>query len=433
MPDARIRAVITAEDRASAVVSGFGASFGKMTSAVAAGMVVFEGIKRVIGGVIDIFTDSIRAFIQAENAQMRLRGAIKNVTSATDKNVDALLDQAEALQQVTRFSDDQIVSAQGVLATFQLNQSAIEKLTPRLIDLSEGLARADGVMPDLEGNAILVAKALGGEDITGLSGALRRVGVIMTSYQEQVLKTGTMQERLAIITKVLDQNVGGLGTVMGETASAKFIQLQNAVNDLQEQLGAALFTAIRPFIADITNWAKSDRAREVMKQLADRIVEFGQKAYTFIKENWEPTIKPALQSFAAISWSIVQAIGAISNAITKIPKPPAWLLKINELNPLNPLTQLKALGGKIPGFAGGVSNFSGGMAVVGERGPELVNLPRGSSVTPNDQLGSTINLNVNIGMFAGTAMERRKIAQTLLDDMKDIASSKGMTLDRLVA
>lgn len=42
---------------------------------------------------------------------------------------------------------------------------------------------------------------------------------------------------------------------------------------------------------------------------------------------------------------------------------------------------------KTPGFADGVTNFSGGFAIVGERGPELVNLPRGSDVIPNHMLG----------------------------------------------
>lgn len=37
----------------------------------------------------------------------------------------------------------------------------------------------------------------------------------------------------------------------------------------------------------------------------------------------------------------------------------------------------------IPGFAGGVTNFKGGLAVVGEQGPELVRLPPGSDVIPN--------------------------------------------------
>jgi TP901 family phage tail tape measure protein len=37
----------------------------------------------------------------------------------------------------------------------------------------------------------------------------------------------------------------------------------------------------------------------------------------------------------------------------------------------------------IPGFAGGVDNFAGGMALVGENGPELVRLPGGSDVIPH--------------------------------------------------
>lgn len=42
-----------------------------------------------------------------------------------------------------------------------------------------------------------------------------------------------------------------------------------------------------------------------------------------------------------------------------------------------------ALTSGIPGFASGVTNFGGGWAMVGERGPELLNLPRGSSVYPS--------------------------------------------------
>lgn len=41
----------------------------------------------------------------------------------------------------------------------------------------------------------------------------------------------------------------------------------------------------------------------------------------------------------------------------------------------------------VPGFAGGTSFAPGGLALVGERGAELVNLPRGSQVVPNHELG----------------------------------------------
>lgn len=45
----------------------------------------------------------------------------------------------------------------------------------------------------------------------------------------------------------------------------------------------------------------------------------------------------------------------------------------------------KAIG--IPGFARGTNYAPGGLALVGENGPELVNLPRGSKVTPNGGFG----------------------------------------------
>jgi len=69
---------------------------------------------------------------------------------------------------------------------------------------------------------------------------------------------------------------------------------------------------------------------------------------------------------------------------------------------------IKGLASKIeiPGFADGVTNFRGGLAMVGERGPELVRLPKGSDVVPNHSLGNigggmSMNLSGNFRV-AGT-------------------------------
>lgn len=48
-----------------------------------------------------------------------------------------------------------------------------------------------------------------------------------------------------------------------------------------------------------------------------------------------------------------------------------------------------------PMFANGTNYATGGLALVGERGPELVNLPRGSSVTPNHDLASAMGGSVS--------------------------------------
>jgi hypothetical protein len=47
-----------------------------------------------------------------------------------------------------------------------------------------------------------------------------------------------------------------------------------------------------------------------------------------------------------------------------------------------------AIQNSLPKFADGVTNFGGGVALVGERGPELVRLPSGSDVIPNYRLNS---------------------------------------------
>lgn len=61
-----------------------------------------------------------------------------------------------------------------------------------------------------------------------------------------------------------------------------------------------------------------------------------------------------------------------------------------------------------PGFANGVQNFSGGAAIVGEKGRELVTLPRGSNVIPNKQTESILGQTINYeGMFNGAMFNVR--------------------------
>jgi tape measure domain-containing protein len=46
---------------------------------------------------------------------------------------------------------------------------------------------------------------------------------------------------------------------------------------------------------------------------------------------------------------------------------------------------------KVPGFARGTQYAPGGMALVGEQGPELINLPRGSTVTSNNRTNQLLD------------------------------------------
>lgn len=65
----------------------------------------------------------------------------------------------------------------------------------------------------------------------------------------------------------------------------------------------------------------------------------------------------------------------------------------------------------IPGFAGGTDYAPGGPAWVGERGPELVNLPRGSQVIPNAiarRMGGSAGVTVNLVEDSSRAGQTQK-------------------------
>lgn len=110
-------------------------------------------------------------------------------------------------------------------------------------------------------------------------------------------------------------------------------------------------------------------------------------------------VKAAEALLAGIG-GVLQEIGKQIIATSTLIKSLQTALKSLITNPVAGIAVgvgLIALGGllksiKIPGFAEGVQNFSGGLAIVGERGPELVNLPRGSDVIPNHLLGGNMQV-----------------------------------------
>jgi hypothetical protein len=63
----------------------------------------------------------------------------------------------------------------------------------------------------------------------------------------------------------------------------------------------------------------------------------------------------------------------------------------------------------IPGFANGTDYAPGGLALVGEEGPELVNLPRGSQVIPNDRLRMMTNPRIMSVGSAGAGVVNQTI------------------------
>jgi phage-related protein len=77
----------------------------------------------------------------------------------------------------------------------------------------------------------------------------------------------------------------------------------------------------------------------------------------------------------AINW-IIEGINALISGLNGI-QPPAWLTELTGITGINLPT--------IPYLANGGDIAEAGRVIVGERGPEMLDLPRGARVTPLDQ------------------------------------------------
>lgn len=91
---------------------------------------------------------------------------------------------------------------------------------------------------------------------------------------------------------------------------------------------------------------------------------------------------------------------------------------------------LKAVGRQVGGPV-----MSGSPYIVGEKGPELFVPSQSGNIIPNNRMGGAagnLTIHVNVGMYAGTEMEKRRIAETLFQSLKDVANSHNTTLENMM-
>lgn len=515
---AEIKAVITADDRASSVLKGFGNSVEHFGRVAAAG-VLAAGVAVTAFGVA-----SVKAFMESEDAIAQTNAVLKStggIAGVTAEQVDQL---ASSLQKVTKFSDEDIRSGENLLLTFtKIGKDIFPQATEVMLDMSSALGQ------DLKSSAVQLGKALQ-DPILGVT-ALRRVGVNFSEAQrdviENLVKTGRAAEAQKLILQELQTEFGGSAKAAGETFAGKLAILKNSFNDVQEAVGKAIVDAITPFAKQLSDFVATDKFKQWVAELTKWIAENLPKAIEYVTTTVIPALKNILEltwpvvktlfdwfsrlvQFLAdheyVFWAIVGVIGAIKTALflqgalaafqaviagvtatytglalliaSPIVMPAivvgaalvalwsvrdaafqAWDAVKNAKNAAEGLKEsnevvrrnleagllsrdqgvrdrsMRALQGL--GFrASGGPVMAGVPYTVGEQGREtFIPSQSGTIVDANRSKGfggANITLNVNVGMYSGTEIEKRKMAQTLLDAMKDLAGGNNMTLGEMI-
>jgi len=190
-------------------------------------------------------------------AEARLAAVMKNLQDATAEEIEELKKFAAAQQQVTTWGDEQILSGQAQLATFNLTTEQLKLLTPAMLDMASASEKATGQQVALED----IAKAMG-RALDGGAGALTRYGVTIDDVTRKQFNQATRAERVLLLQKLLNSNYGGVAQSVAKTYAGRVRQLRNEFGDLMERIGnklipvmEVLVNAIRTYVVPmLSNW-----------------------------------------------------------------------------------------------------------------------------------------------------------------------------------
>ena len=183
---------------------------------------------------------AVRSFVRAANIQeavvARLTAGLKNVRTARESDLEMLLEQAAGYEMLTTFADEQVISAQAMLSTFQLNGEQIAQIIPRLLDMAAATEKSTGRTVDLEQIAIALGKAF-----TGQVGLLSRYGVVMDIQKVKAMGFSGMLQ-------ALDDNFKGIAKSVGATNVGKMKRFGNVIGTFKEQVGKVIVEGLIPLI-----------------------------------------------------------------------------------------------------------------------------------------------------------------------------------------
>lgn len=238
-----------------------GRTMGERISAVGKSFIKTGAIATAISvPVIKGIKDALSAYEVQATAETKLTEIYKSRMGVGKQAAKQTMELASALQKEGVIGDEVALSGAQQLATYAKYPETVNKLLPSMENL---LAQQKGVNATTD-DAVNIGNLMG-KVMMGQTGALKRVGISFTEAQEKVLKYGTEEEKAAMLSEVINQNVGNMNKTLAKTPAGKMQQLQNTLGDIKEQLGAAL----APVLSDL-----AEKVSTKVIPIIERLVKF---------------------------------------------------------------------------------------------------------------------------------------------------------------
>ena len=426
---------------------------------------------------IKIGVDGVKAAIADEAAQVKLAGALRNATGATDEQIASVEKQILKMSLASGISDDQLRPALQRLTISTEDVTKAQDLLALAMDISTATGKP------LEG----VANALG-KAYDGNTGALGKLGVGLSTAELKTMSFTDTQKRLSDL-------FGGAAERNANTFSGRMDRLKVTIDEAKEGIGFALLpileklvgyftTYVVPIVEKLSNAfsnkgdgiganvvALGNTLTSVFRPIWDGLVSafnsvktaiagnseaflaFGKLIADYVAPVLSTTLGAALKIVGSIAGTVINVIGGIIGAITAAVEGAIavvnWL--INKYNSIPVLPNIPTIptgtapkvtiptapsvgGGSTPkiptvtppsggssGSSGGSSGGSGGggsmkVAAAATAAANVVSSnfnPGGFRLAESRDSGTTINLTVT------GAFDKEGTARTIVETLND--------------
>jgi hypothetical protein len=183
---------------------------------------------------------AVKASLDQQAEQNRLNQLLRVGVNATTQEIALLNDQAKVLEKIGVVSGGNITQTQSQLATFNLQVSTIEALTPAILDYVTAEKGATASTADFKSMTNGLAQALNG-NFTSLT----RVGFVLDENTKKQIKSGTETERANALVKVLNSTYKDFNKNLRETDAGQMQVLANSAQEATTIIGTGLIDALK--------------------------------------------------------------------------------------------------------------------------------------------------------------------------------------------
>ena len=232
-------------------IQAMSASTGKLSAkTIAMGSILGNVATKAFGKLVSVVRESDLAYRSASQSLTKL-ATIMQQRGATQAQYNEIVKLTEAEEKLGVISNDAMQNGLQELATYVGKAESLKKLTNVMNNL---VVQQHGY--DASSYNVLQTATMMGKVLQGQTGGMERIGYHLTEDEKALFNFGTEEERVALLTDIVNNNLGDLNHRLGETNVGRQIQLANTWAQLRAQIGelaSAVGNILIPVFSAIAN------------------------------------------------------------------------------------------------------------------------------------------------------------------------------------